>query len=104
LEAIDEDTVVSKLSTGKTARHIKNKLIDIWDKSEIAYLPMPFQGFLVWDLYASIAKSGKSELVSPLAGQGVGLIKEIRSPGEIVNDMVEGALEIFQTFDSKFGI
>lgn len=104
LEAIDEDTVVSKISTGKTARHIKNKLIDIWDKSGVSYLPMPFQGFLAWDLYASIAKSGKSELVVPLAGQGAGMIKEIRSPGEILNDMVEGALEIFQTLESKLGI
>jgi len=92
------------ISIGKTARHIKNKLIDIWEKSGVSYLPMPFQGFLVWELYTSIAQSGKSELVTPLAGQGAGMVKEIRSPSEIVNDMVEGALEIFQTLESKFGI
>ncbi|MBU2548825.1 MAG: nitronate monooxygenase family protein [Proteobacteria bacterium] len=94
LEADDEGTVVSKISTGKTARHIKNRLIDIWDRSGLGYLPMPLQGFLIWDLYVSISKSGRSDLVVPMAGQGVGLVKEIRSAADVLRDMVEGAIEI----------
>jgi len=94
LEADDESTVVSKISTGKTARHLKNKLIEYWDKSGMSYLPMPLQGFLVWDLYKSIAHSGKSEYVVPIAGQGVGLIKEIKSAGAVFNDMVNTAIDI----------
>lgn len=93
LKAVDEDTTVSKIATGKTARYLKNKLIDYWDKSGVSYLPMPLQGFLVWDLFASIAESEKGDYVSPFSGQGAGMIKEIKSPKEIVNQMVEGAIE-----------
>jgi len=92
--AIDEDTIVSKISTGKTARHLKNKLIDYWDKSGMSYLPMPLQGMLVWDLYASIGKAGLTDWVAPLAGQGVGLIKEIRPAAEVFNDIVQGAIKV----------
>ena len=94
LAADDEGTVVSKISTGKTARHLKNKLIDYWDRSGLGYLPMPLQGFLVWDLYASIGLSDKSEYVVPMAGQGVGLIKEIKTAGQVFDEMVEGAVEV----------
>jgi len=93
VDADDEGTVVSKISTGKTARHIKNKLIDYWDQSGVPYLPMPLQGFLAWELYASIAATDKSELVPPIAGQGVGLVKEIRSAGEVFKDLIQGAEE-----------
>jgi len=92
--ATDEDTIVSKISTGKTARHLKNKLIDYWDKSGMSYLPMPLQGMLVWDLYASIAKAGLTDWVAPMSGQGVGLIKEIRPAADVFNDIVEGAIEV----------
>ncbi len=105
LEAIDEDTIVSKISSGKTARHIKNKLIDYWDRSGISYLPMPLQGFLVWDLYASIAQTDKSEWMAPPAGQGAGMIKEMKSPKEIVDQMVEGALEVLsEDVPKKIGL
>jgi len=94
LNADDEGTVISKISTGKTARHVKNKLIDYWDKSGMSYLPMPLQGFLVWDLYASIGQSDQIEYIAPMAGQGVGMIKEIKSAEEVFNDMINGAVEV----------
>ena len=94
VESVDEDTVVCKISSGKTARHIKNKLIDIWDKSGFSYLPMPLQTFLVSDLYYNIGKSDKTEYMCSFGGQGVGLINEIKSAGDVVNDMVEEAVEI----------
>ena len=94
ISAIDEDTIVSKISTGKTARHLKNKLIDYWEKSQMSYLPMPLQGFLVWDLYASIAKAGLSDWLAPMAGQGAGLIKKIKPAAEVFNDIVEDAIDV----------
>jgi NAD(P)H-dependent flavin oxidoreductase YrpB (nitropropane dioxygenase family) len=102
--AIDEDTIVSKISTGKTARHLKNKLIDFWDKSGMSYLPMPLQGMLVWDLYAAIAKAGLTDWVAPMSGQGVGLIKEIRPAADVLNDIVAGAVEVLsKDVPSKLG-
>jgi nitronate monooxygenase len=94
IEAIDEDTVVSKISTGKTARHLKNKLIDYWEKSGMSYLPMPLQGFLVWDLYAGISKAGQSDWMAPMAGQGAGLIKKVRPAADVFSDIVEEAISV----------
>jgi NAD(P)H-dependent flavin oxidoreductase YrpB (nitropropane dioxygenase family) len=94
VEIGDDDTVISKIATGKTARYVRNRMIDYWDKSGMSYLPMPLQGFLVNGLFTAIAKSGKRELVSPFSGQGAGLIKKIRTPAEIIDEMVEGALEV----------
>ena len=94
VEAVDEGTVVSKISSGKTARHLRNKLIDYWDKSGFSYLPLPLQSILVWDLYYNISHAGMTEYMAPMAGQSAGLIKEIRSAEEVVNKMVEEAVEI----------
>lgn len=94
VEIGDDDTIISRIATGKTARYVRNRIIDYWDKSGVSYLPMPLQGFLVNGLFAAIAKSGKRELVSPYSGQGAGMIKKIRTPADIIDEMVEGALEV----------
>ncbi|MBT4364999.1 MAG: nitronate monooxygenase [Desulfobacterales bacterium] len=94
IEAIDESTVISKITSGKTARHIRNKMIDLWEKEKFTYLPLPLQGYLVWDLYSNLAQSYKYEYMLPLAGQGAGLIKEVKSAENVVKDIIEQALEI----------
>ncbi len=94
IEAVDEGTVVSKISSGKTARHVRNLLIDYWDKSDFSYLPLPLQGILVWDLYRNISHAGLTDYMPHLSGQGASLIKEIRSAEEVVNSIVEEAVEI----------
>jgi nitronate monooxygenase len=105
IEAVDEGTTISRIATGKTARYVRNKVIDYWDKSGMSYLPMPLQGFLVVDLFAAIAKSNQRQLVSPYCGQGAGLIKKIRTPAEIIEDMVQEALEIVsETVPHRIGL
>lgn len=94
VEAIDEDTTVSKIVSGKTARYLKNKLIDAWTENGFSFLPMPLQGMLVWDLLYTISRSDKSEYVCPFGGQSAGLIKEIRSAKEVVESVVTEAVEI----------
>ncbi len=94
IETVDEGTMVSKISSGKTARHIRSKLIDYWDKSDVSYLPLPLQSILVWDLYHNISHAGMTDYMAHLSGQSAGLIKEIRSAEEVVNSIVEEAVEI----------
>ena len=63
------------------------------------------QGFLVVDLFAAIAKSNQRQLISPYAGQGAGLIKKIRTPAEIIEEMVEDALGILsETVPRRIGL
>jgi nitronate monooxygenase len=94
VEAIDEDTTVSKIVSGKTARYLKNKLIDAWTEKGFSFLPMPLQTMLIWDLLYTISRSDKGEYVCAFGGQSAGLIKEIRSAKEVVESVVNEAAEI----------
>lgn len=94
VKAIDEDTVITKLYTGKTLRSIKNRFIDMWDTQKMPPLPMPMQTLLVAELQASLHAAGKTEYLSGLAGQISGMIKEVRPAKDILDDMVGGAVQI----------
>lgn len=94
LAAIDEDTKITKLYSGKTMRNITNPLIESWEAAGIAALPMGLQGLLVGDLMFSLRQAGRMDLMMNAAGQVSGLIKASRPAGEILMDMVSGAAEI----------
>ncbi len=94
LAATDEDTRVTRLYSGKTMRNVTNPLIEAWDASGIAALPMGLQGILVGDLLYSVRKSGRMELMMNAAGQVAGLLKESRPAADILRDMVGQAAEI----------
>jgi nitronate monooxygenase len=95
LAAVDEDTRITKLYSGKTMRNITNPLIEAWDAAGISALPMGLQGILVGDLLYSVRKSGHMEMMMNAAGQISGLLKESRPAAAILDDMVNGAAEIF---------
>ena len=59
LDAAAEDTVVTRLYSGKTMRNITNPLIEEWEKSGIQALPMGLQGLLVRDLLYSVRQAGR---------------------------------------------
>ncbi|MFN8557292.1 MAG: nitronate monooxygenase [Dehalococcoidia bacterium] len=48
-----ENFVVTRAYTGKTARDVRNVVIDEWEKSGLPFLPMPLQGVLMDDLTAA---------------------------------------------------
>ena len=50
LEANAEDTVVTRLYSGKTMRNISNPLIEAWEREGLMALPMGAQATLIRDL------------------------------------------------------
>ena len=94
LAATDEDTRITKLYSGKTMRNVTNPLIEAWDASGIAALPMGLQGILVGDLLYSVRKAGRMELMMNAAGQVAGLLKQSRPAADILHDMVAQAADI----------
>jgi NAD(P)H-dependent flavin oxidoreductase YrpB (nitropropane dioxygenase family) len=95
LRATDEDTRVSRAYTGKTLRATYSKFHDIWDASGLDPLPFPIQVMISSALMAGFIKAEKNEYVGGLAGQVSGLIKEIKPARQVVEDMVEVAVDIF---------
>lgn len=94
IEATDEDTRRSKLYTGKTSRTIYSQVHDIWEESGLPMLPFGQQGLLASAVIGSFHKAGKYEYVGPFSGQVSGLIDEIPPAREVVEQMVEQAVDI----------
>ncbi|MEE3330271.1 MAG: nitronate monooxygenase [Myxococcota bacterium] len=94
LAAAAEDTIVTRLYSGKTMRNVSNPLIEAWEAEGMAALPMGAQGVLIQDLTHSIREAGRHELLMNAAGQTAGMLSERRPAAEILAEMVGEATEI----------
>ncbi|MEK6195218.1 MAG: nitronate monooxygenase [Deltaproteobacteria bacterium] len=94
VEATDEDTRRSYLYTGKTSRTINNQMHDLWENSGLDPLPFPQQSLFASALAEMFNTAEKKEFMGPFSGQVSGLIKEIKPARDIVEEMVEEAVDI----------
>jgi NAD(P)H-dependent flavin oxidoreductase YrpB (nitropropane dioxygenase family) len=101
LAAAAEDTIVTRLYSGKTMRNVSNPLIEAWEREGMPALPMGAQGVLIRDLTHSIRAAGRQELLMNAAGQTAGMLKERRPAADILAEMVDEAAEIFGAGLSK---
>jgi nitronate monooxygenase len=97
LNATEEDTIVTRLYSGKTMRNVTNPLAQAWEATGIKALPMGLQGLLIADLVAGARAAGKDELLMNAAGQASGMISTLRTAKEVVDDMVEGAVRVLRS-------
>ncbi len=94
VNATEEDTIVTRLYSGKTMRNVTNPLAQAWEATGVKALPMGLQGLLIADLLAGARAAGKDELMMNAAGQASGMITHLRSAAEVVDEMVSGAIRI----------
>ncbi len=94
LDSTDEDTRVSTAYTGKTLRASLNGYHRLWDESGLDPLPFPTQVLISSALLWGFVKSGKTDYIGGLAGQVSGLIHDIKPARQVVEDMVEEAVDI----------
>jgi len=94
LQSTDEDTRVSTAYTGKTLRASLNEYHKLWDTSGLDPLPFPTQVLLSSALLWSFLEAGKTDYVGGLAGQVSGLIHEIKPARQVLEEMVEEAVDI----------
>lgn len=97
LDAAAEDTIVTRLYSGKTMRNITNPLIEAWEKEGLQALPMGAQALLIRDLVHSIREAGRFELLMNAAGQTSGMLTKKRPAAEILEAMVAEAAEILSS-------
>ncbi|UOR16376.1 NAD(P)H-dependent flavin oxidoreductase [Qipengyuania aquimaris] len=98
--ARSRDTVRSRSRTGKPARQLKTPWHDAWDAPDgPGTLPMPLMGMVSEPAFARIEREaaagneGAQELVTYFVGQGVGLVEQVRSSRQVVQDFREEFLE-----------
>jgi len=94
LEATSEDTVRTRMLSGKPARMLKSKWIDEWESASCpGFLPMPLQGMLVQDANLRIDRAQNEELAFYPTGQVVGMTNDERDCKTIVFEMINDYLE-----------
>ncbi|MGO9566624.1 MAG: NAD(P)H-dependent flavin oxidoreductase [Desulfomonilaceae bacterium] len=94
LNSTDEDTRVSTAYTGKTLRASLNEYHRLWDESGLDPLPFPTQVLLSSALLWGFLEADKTDYVGGLAGQVSGLIRDIKPARQVVEEMVEEAVDI----------
>ncbi len=96
IAATEEDTRVTRIYTGKTARLINNRLIETWEKGEGKTLPMPLQSLLISEVALGLRKAKMRDYISGFGGQIAGMLKERKTAKQIIDEMVDGAIEILR--------
>ncbi|WP_257838494.1 nitronate monooxygenase family protein [Phenylobacterium sp. J426] len=93
VESGDTDTVVSKSVTGKPARLVRNKWAQAWVDAGKEPLPMPYQSMISGPVLAAATQAERKDIAPGFAGQGLGLIRQIRPAREVLEDLVRSAEE-----------
>lgn len=88
-----DDTQVSRGVTGKPVRFVRGSWTTAWDESGREALPMPWQTYVAAPVVGSAAAAERADVYPGIAGQGLGLVREIRSAGEVVRDIAIEAEE-----------
>lgn len=91
LDSSEESTMVSKSITGKPARIIRSKWGEAWANSDKAPLPMPYQGMISSRVMAAGRHARRADIVPGFAGQGIGMIHEVRPAADVLRDLAAGA-------------
>jgi len=109
--ARSRDTVRSRSRTGKPARQLKTPWHDAWDAQDgPGTLPMPLMGMVSEPAFAKIerdAAAGNEEarqLVSYFVGQGVGLVEQVRSSRQVVQDFREEFIDAVGGLAAQVGL
>lgn len=96
LQATEEDTRITRVLTGKTVRNLDNKFIQVWEERHgPIHKQWPFQSVLFGDFQEGVRRKQLADYIpwNP-AGQIAGMIRELKSSKQIVDDMVAEAREI----------
>ena len=98
LDGSTQDFIVTRAYTGKTARDYKNVVIEAWENSGLDPLPMPLQQVLMEDFVEAATLAERHDLTNNPAGQIGGMLKESKPAARIMEDLVQGALEVIKGF------
>lgn len=101
LEATVDDTYYGKSISGMTMRVFKCPWTDEWASAEAPpLLPPPYQMLLSSNYIQGANDNRRADLMTEAVGQGVSFVTEMKPAKQILFDMIEEALD---TFDSVVG-
>ena len=100
---IDEDgTIVTRAHSGKPNRMIRNRFTASWEGRESEIKPYPGQLQEIGEPASILGRiEGDTENGVLPAGQGAGLIREVKPAGEVVADIMDEALAVLTHWAEK---
>jgi len=109
--ARSRDAVRVRSRTGKPARQLRSTWTDAWENSPDSpgALPMPFMSLVSEKSLRAVDRAAENgndqarDMVTYFVGQGVGLIEDVRSAGQVVQDFKEGYLEAVERMNALLG-
>jgi NAD(P)H-dependent flavin oxidoreductase YrpB (nitropropane dioxygenase family) len=91
IDASSEDTVRTRMLSGKPARMLKSKWTEAWNEPDCpGFLPMPLQGMLVMEANHRIDRAQDKELAFYPVGQVVGQLNQEKACRTIMYELMEG--------------
>ncbi|MEE8471216.1 MAG: nitronate monooxygenase family protein, partial [Dehalococcoidia bacterium] len=96
LNGNEDDTVVSRVMSGKRMRVMKNALVEAWERSGVPTLPMPLQPIAILPIMDAAFQEQRADIVPTPAGQILGMISEIKSAKQVIEEMAEGAEKVLE--------
>lgn len=110
LAATSRDTVRSRSRTGKHSRQLRSPWTDAWEREDApSPLPMPLQSFVSEPPLRRVDKlsqgghEGARQLATYWVGQGVGLMEETMSAGQVVQAFKEDFLAAYERLSTALG-
>jgi len=104
LAAGSDDTVRSRVISGKPARMLRTAWTDAWEaKDSPGFLPLPLQGMLVQEPHLRILRSRNEELAFYPCGQTIGHCNDERDCKTIMADMVHEYVETVERLGQSLG-
>ena len=108
IEATSRDAVRTRSRTGKPARQLRSSWTEAWERDPASPgpLPMPMQSLISEgalrsaDRAAAAGNAEAREMVTYFVGQGVGLIDNVRSAGQVVQDFKIEFAEAVETLET----
>jgi NAD(P)H-dependent flavin oxidoreductase YrpB (nitropropane dioxygenase family) len=110
LAASSRDTVRSRSRTGKPSRQLRSPWTDAWEREDAPTpLPMPLQTLVSEpalrrvDKLAEGGHAGAQQLATYWVGQGVGLMEQSMSAGQVVQAFKEDFAAAFERLSNTLG-
>ncbi len=103
VEATEEGTTITRSVTGKPARYIRSKWTEAFARAGLEPLPMPWQGAVSGPVMAAAHAQERADISPGFAGQGIGMIHELRPAAQVLADLTRGAEATLATATANLG-
>lgn len=100
VDSRSEDTLITRVHSGKPCRVVRSEWIDAWQQPDApAPLDMPLQQVLTGDVFASMHEHGDRRLIYEAAGQSVFAIRGETTVAAQMAELVDGMQEAWSRLE-----